>query len=145
MLPENYWLPLAAGTVLPFVTNIVLGGPVMRARKQFDVPYPNLYATPGHHKHADAFNRVQRGHQSMLETMPNVMACTLVGGLKHPQLAAAAGLLYCVGSYLFLIGYADVRLDAKVARYQKGGPLKPLGYLLALGTACSALWSMATR
>ena len=35
----------------------------MKARKDFDVKYPNLYATPGLHKHADAFNSVQRGHQ----------------------------------------------------------------------------------
>ena len=34
-------------------------GPVMRARKAFDVQYPNLYGVPGVHKHADEFNAVQ--------------------------------------------------------------------------------------
>ena len=39
---------------------------------------------PGYHKDADAFNRVQRGHQHIYEEMCNVTAMLLVGGLKHP-------------------------------------------------------------
>ena len=41
----------------------------MTARKQYMIRYPNLYATPGYHKNADEFNRVQRGHMNMLETI----------------------------------------------------------------------------
>ena len=72
---------MAAATILPFVTSTLLGGKVMSARycpppvklsairanrvlsdprrnrKEMDVPYPNLYATPGYHKRADEFNR----------------------------------------------------------------------------------------
>ena len=57
--------------------------------------------------------------------------------------AAAGGLAYCLGNVLFLRGYADVKLDVSMARYQKGGALKPLGYMIALGTCSSALYSMA--
>ena len=49
------------------IYGIYAGGPVMKARKKFDVKYPNLYAVPGVHKNADAFNAVQRGHQNFLE------------------------------------------------------------------------------
>ena len=43
-----------------FVYGMMAAQPVMKARKQFDVKYPNLYAVPGHHKNADAFNGIQR-------------------------------------------------------------------------------------
>ena len=36
-------------------------------RTEYDVQYPNLYAVPKLHKDADAFNRVQRGHQVRAE------------------------------------------------------------------------------
>jgi hypothetical protein len=32
-----------------------------------------------------------------------------------------------IGSYLFLVGYADTSLDVKTARYKKGGMLKHVG------------------
>jgi hypothetical protein len=69
MLPENYKYTILGVVVLPFVANMVIGGPVMAARKAMNVPYPNLYATPGVHDKADAFNRIQRGHQNMFETV----------------------------------------------------------------------------
>mmetsp|Transcript_12377 Transcript_12377/g.17999 ORF Transcript_12377/g.17999 Transcript_12377/m.17999 type:complete len:115 (+) Transcript_12377:86-430(+) len=65
-LPDSYGYVLLFCGVLPSVTNVVLGFPVTKARKEFDVQYPNLYATPGFHKKADEFNRVQRGHQHLI-------------------------------------------------------------------------------
>ena len=62
-VPDGYAYVLFTCGMLPSITNILLGGKVMAARKKFNVPLPNLYATPGHHKEADSFNRVQRGHQ----------------------------------------------------------------------------------
>lgn len=135
-VPEHYGLTLLAGVVAPFFTSLFLGGPVMAARKAFSVPYPNMYATPGHHKDADAFNRVQRGHQSMFESMGAVQLMTLVGGLSYPRVAAGGAIAYCVGSYLFLQGYADTKLDVSMARYKKGGSLKWVGILTALVTCC---------
>lgn len=43
---------------------------------------------------AVAFNCVQRGHQQALETFPTFLACSLLGGVRHPVLATAAGLVY---------------------------------------------------
>jgi glutathione S-transferase len=103
----------------------------MKARKDFDVQYPNLYATPGYHKMADAFNRVQRGHQSMFESLTSMTALGLIGGIKHPMAATIAGVVYCLGNVLYLLGYADTALDIEKARHSKGGTtLKKLGTLL---------------
>lgn len=63
VVPEMYPYTLLSATAVPFVTSFLMGGKVMTARKTYDVPLPNLYATPGVHEKADAFNRVQRGHQ----------------------------------------------------------------------------------
>ena len=101
-VPDNYPLVMLSASVIPFVANFMMGGPVMKARKRYDVRYPNLYATPGVHKEADAFNRVQRGHQNMLETMPNVIAMALVGGLNYPLTCAGSMIVWCVGpAHLF--------------------------------------------
>ena len=41
-VPNNYgWVVLGAG-IVPVVTSMWLGGVVMKARKQYDVKYPNL-------------------------------------------------------------------------------------------------------
>jgi len=140
-IPAHYGYTMLSATALPFITNLFLGGPVMAARKKFDVQYPNLYATPGHHKHADEFNRVQRGHQNLFESLPHVISMILVGGLKYPLFCAACGVLYSLGSYLFLVGYSDTKLDVKMARYKKGGGLKWIGILGAFGACCVASYS----
>jgi len=93
-VPNEYgWVVLGAG-IGSVVTNIVLCGPVMKGRKEFGVPYPNLYATPGVHKHADDFNRIQRSHQNYMEMLDSYIAMTLLGGLKYP-LACAVGSEWC--------------------------------------------------
>ena len=58
-VPDGYPLVLFSATVVPFLTSFVLGGKVMAARKEFNVQYPNLYATPGFHKQADALEGFQ--------------------------------------------------------------------------------------
>jgi glutathione S-transferase len=141
-VPFAYGYVLLSVGVGSFVVTTLMGGPVMAARKRFAVPYPNLYATPGYHKQADEFNRVQRGHQNMFESLPQVMAMTLIGGLKYPTTNAAGFALYLLGSYLYLKGYADTSLDVKMARYQRGGGLKWLGVLWAMGSTISLAGSM---
>ena len=144
----NMQVPFAYGYVVlavglgSFVVTTMMGGPVMKARKQFSVPYPNLYATPGYHKHADEFNRVQRGHQNMYESLSSVIVMTLLGGLKHPYSCAVAFCLYLLGSYFYLVGYADTSLDVKTARYKRGGGIKWIGVLWALGSSVSLSGSM---
>ena len=82
VLPDQYGWVVLSCLVGQALTSMAMGGAVMKARTQFEVPYPNLYATPGFHKQADAFNRVQRGHQSMMETAPAFMIMAVLGGIK---------------------------------------------------------------
>ena len=55
----------------------------MQAREDYGVHLPHMYATPGYHMEAEAFNRVQRGHQNMFESLSTFTFLTLVGGLKY--------------------------------------------------------------
>ncbi len=114
----------------------------MKARKDFDVKYPNLYATPGYHKQADEFNRVQRGHQHIFETLADFHVCSFIGGLKHPLLCAVTGFTYCLGNYLYMQGYKDTKLDVKTARLKKGGPLSFLSVIISMGCAVSSTISL---
>lgn len=81
-IPDNYGYVVLTTLVGQFFVTSLMGGNVMTARKNLDVPLPNLYATPGVHKNAEEFNRIQRGHQNMLESITSVTAMALVGGLK---------------------------------------------------------------
>ena len=141
-VPSDYGYVVMVVGAGSFIVSQAMGVPVMAARKKFDVKYPNLYAVPGYHKEADAFNRVQRGHQNMFESLSPVMAMTLLGGLKYPRLNAAAFALYLGGSYLYQKGYADTTLEVKTARYKKGGGIKWIGVLVALGSCVSLAGSM---
>ncbi|EJK72031.1 hypothetical protein THAOC_06479 [Thalassiosira oceanica] len=102
----------------------------------YDVQYPNLYAVPKLHKDADAFNRVQRGHQNYLEGSDSYAIMTLVGGLKHPLACSIGSVCFCIGSVLYMTGYKDANLDVKTARYKKGGGIKWIGFLTSLISCC---------
>mmetsp|Transcript_12378 Transcript_12378/g.18002 ORF Transcript_12378/g.18002 Transcript_12378/m.18002 type:complete len:148 (+) Transcript_12378:86-529(+) len=141
-LPDSYGYVLLFCGVLPSVTNVVLGFPVTKARKEFDVQYPNLYATPGFHKKADEFNRVQRGHQHLIESISDFRSAALIGGLKYPLACVGCGILYNLGALLYMAGYKDTKLNVKVARLKKGGPIQFLSHLVVLGIATKTCISL---
>lgn len=114
----------------------------MAARKKFNVMYPNLYATPGYHKQADEFNRVQRGHQNSFELMTTFTVTSLLGGLKYPIATSVYGVLFSLGNCLYLLGYADTSLDVKTARYKKGGMLRIVGIMASMASTISLAGSM---
>ena len=138
-VPDSYGYVILTTCVysLVVVPGVITSGPVMKARKTMNVPYPNLYATPGYHKEADAFNRIQRGHQNMFESLTAFAIMNLLGGLKHPWACSLFSLLYSTGCILYQKGYADTSLDVKTARYKKGGGLKWIGFFGAVGSTVS--------
>jgi len=73
----------------------------------------------------------------MFETLTQFTALSLIGGLKHPIQAAFYGVCYSVGSFLYMIGYGDKKLDVKLARYKKGGGTKYIGICGSMGIAIS--------
>ncbi|KAG2431311.1 hypothetical protein HYH02_013442 [Chlamydomonas schloesseri] len=107
--PAEYGLVAGAVAVSWFVHHGVMAVGVMSARKKYGVSYPDLYATAENCPNAEyrkAFNCVQRGHQNSLENQPIALALMMAAGVKHPITAAAAGLIYSVGKYLYFRGYA---------------------------------------
>jgi glutathione S-transferase len=49
---------------------------------------------------------LQRGQQNSLEMMPMFFVTVLVGGLQHPVIAAALGVLYMLSRFFYFRGYA---------------------------------------
>lgn len=141
-IPDKYGLVLLTCGALPAVTNLVLSGSVMKARKKYNVGYPNLYATPGYHDKADDFNRVQRGHQHMFESISDFRTNALIAGLKYPTVVTVCGIVYSLGNYLYMVGYSDTKLDVKTARLKKGGPIHLLANLVVLGCSVSTAISL---
>jgi len=100
-------------------------------------------AVPGVHEKADEFNRVQRGHQNMFETMSGVMSMVLVGGIKYPLVATSCAVAFCVGNYFYLKGYADSSKDVSKARYTHPlAMLKIIGTFVSFFTCMLACWKM---
>ena len=92
---------------------------------------------------ADEFNRVQRGHQNMFESINSVTFMSLVAGLDYPRAAGACGVLYAIGSYFYMTGYADTKQDVKMARYKKPlSVLKPIAMLGSLILCCKTIYDM---
>lgn len=94
--------------VIILMQHIVFATGVMNARKQYGVKYPNLYASEGDgvtKEGASRFNCVQRGHQNCLENLPSFLSLLLTAGLPYPRAAAAAGLVYLIGRWMYFRGY----------------------------------------
>ena len=80
-IPDDYARVVAATgvTMIPLFYGAYR---VMRARKTYDVKYPNLYA-PENHPHKKAFDCAQRGHQNTLENYASTVACGLAVSYTH--------------------------------------------------------------
>ncbi|XP_058108101.1 uncharacterized protein LOC131251428 [Magnolia sinica] len=79
---------------------------VGKARKKYKVFYPNLYAQESENKDAKLFNCVQRGHQNSLEVMPVFFTVLVLGGIRHPLIAAGLGAFYTVARFFYFTGYS---------------------------------------
>ncbi|KAI3697904.1 hypothetical protein L6452_31007 [Arctium lappa] len=49
----------------------------------------------------------QRGHQNSLERLPIFFVLMVLGGLKHPLICSALGLVYTVGRFFYFTGYSS--------------------------------------
>ncbi len=79
---------------------------VMKARKQFGVSYPALYADEATNKSAKEFNCVQRAHQNSLENLPGFYALLLAAGTRFPIAASIAAAVYLLGRIVYFRGYS---------------------------------------
>ncbi|KAK8717678.1 hypothetical protein V6N13_044936 [Hibiscus sabdariffa] len=92
--------------VLYCFLNMWMAFQVAKARQRYKVFYPTLYALESDNKDAKLFNCVQRGHQNSLEMMPMFFVLLILGGMAHPCVSAALGLVYIVFRYFYFTGYA---------------------------------------
>ncbi len=73
---------------------------VGKMRKALKIFYPTMYSD----KHPE-FNCYQRVHQNTLEQVPFYLASVLAAGLRHPLVAAGAGLAWLAGRVVYSYGY----------------------------------------
>ncbi|XP_062150902.1 uncharacterized protein LOC133859501 [Alnus glutinosa] len=131
VLPKEYGY-VAIVLVFYCFLNLWMGAQVGKARKQFKVPYPTLYASESENKDAKLFNCVQRGHQNSLEMMPMFFMLMILGGMRHPCACAGLGLLYTVTRFFYFKGYAtgDPQKRLTIGKY---------GFLALMGLMVSTL------
>ncbi|KAK3027602.1 hypothetical protein RJ639_042278 [Escallonia herrerae] len=75
---------------------------------------------------------LQRGHQNSLEMMPMFFTLMIVGGIRHPLICAALGVLYIVTRYFYFTGYAtgDPQNRLSIGKY---------GFVAIMGLMISAI------
>lgn len=99
MLPEDYGYVVLVGCVGNTFVNMWMAINVGRARKRFDIPYPEMYSSN------KEFNCIQRAHQNTLENEARFLLMLFVGGLQYPRLSAAAGAVYLISRVAYALGY----------------------------------------
>lgn len=117
-----------------------LGFKVGQARRAAKVPYPYVYAEKSEAEKdpkKNIFNCAQRAHQNTLELLPIYNTLLLVGGLKYPEISAAAGAVFLLGRIVFTSGYVTGD-PAKRTR----GAFGFLGLIALLGTSASTVYSL---
>eukprot|EP00164_Ancoracysta_twista_P001336 GFYU01001744.1.p1 GENE.GFYU01001744.1~~GFYU01001744.1.p1 ORF type:complete len:145 (-),score=31.61 GFYU01001744.1:305-739(-) len=102
--PEYGYVLMSVG--FSFILNTYQTVLVVKARRQYDVNYPDLYA-PESHKHAKAFNSVQRGHQNTLESLAPLQVATVLSGLAYPVYAAGMFTSWCLTRFAYAYNYAS--------------------------------------
>lgn len=120
-VPENYGYVVGVVGLSHFM-NFFLIMKVVKARKQYNVQYPALYA-PESHNNAKEFNCIQRAHQNTLENWSPIMILMMLNGLVYPKLSAAFGLVWVLGRILYGIGYGKKGPKGRMA----GGLISHLG------------------
>jgi glutathione S-transferase len=133
LLPEGYGYVIFVAVDSMFV-NMWLAYKVAKARKQYKIEYPIMYAPNDDNLDHKTFNCIQRAHQNTLEMYPQFLTVLLIGGLQHPKFAIGAGTLYLLGRILFAKGYSTG--DPEKRKY---GGFGMIGFLGLLGsTLCFA-------
>lgn len=110
----------------------------MKARKQYNVPYPQLYADASN-KDGQAFNCIQRGQQNSFENLPTFLAQLLLVGLRFPVSAAVAGVVYLIGRVLYFQGYCTADPESR-----KRGNIMHIGSVALLVMLGRFAWELYT-
>ncbi|KAI8088843.1 uncharacterized protein BX664DRAFT_331531 [Halteromyces radiatus] len=137
IVPSEYGYVLAT-TVATSIYLVFLTSRVGKARGKANVPYPYAYAEKSEAEKdplKNIFNCTQRAHQNTLEFWPVVTSLSLIGGLAHPQVAAAAHAWWLLGRIVYVRGYVTGN-----PRNRLYGVAGQLGLLPLLFTAISSVY-----
>mmetsp|Transcript_24208 Transcript_24208/g.24821 ORF Transcript_24208/g.24821 Transcript_24208/m.24821 type:complete len:197 (-) Transcript_24208:96-686(-) len=153
-LKTSYGGVIIVNVVLSGLYLVILGFKVGSARKKYTEKaikdgeenaeqrynLPNLYAD-GNTENARLFNCVQRGHQQALETYPQFLAFSLIGGLRFPIFTTINGLLWIYARAKWAEGYATGNPNNRYSHWASRGIWHSLifGICAATGTAFGLL------
>ncbi|GAA5987704.1 hypothetical protein JCM5350_008076 [Sporobolomyces pararoseus] len=110
IIPADYSLVVATGTVGVYALLTFQSMTVSKARKTAGVAYPAPYADNAEAARdvkAKRFNCAQRAHANTLENLPIALLSLFHSGLYHPRLAALGGLIWLAGRVAYTIGYSS--------------------------------------
>jgi glutathione S-transferase len=106
-IPDDFGYVILVFTLSVFV-NFWHGMRVGLYRRVAKVDYPATYQLTfenGKINQDNKFNCYQRSHQNFSENYASVMIGMILGGLKHPVVAAVGGLVWLVGRVVYALGY----------------------------------------
>ncbi|XP_075051452.1 glutathione S-transferase 3, mitochondrial-like [Mixophyes fleayi] len=99
ILPQDF-----AYVILTFIYSYVLlmylGINVGKARKKYNVKYPQMYSDK-----ENVFNCIQRAHQNTLEVYPGWLIFQLIAGLAFPISASVLGVIWVTSRFSYAHGY----------------------------------------
>ncbi|KAL4223673.1 hypothetical protein ACF0H5_017141 [Mactra antiquata] len=127
VIPDGYGYVLLTGVGSMFA-NMWMAINVGKARKQYEVKYPQMYhETPSH-----VFNCIQRAHQNTIEGNSFFLFLLMTSGLQYPKISAAAGGLCVAARIAYAMGYYTGNPDNR-----RWGAWGHLGELVLLGGVIS--------
>ncbi|KAH9251841.1 hypothetical protein BASA81_010284 [Batrachochytrium salamandrivorans] len=110
-------LVILSNLILASFTLVGLGFRVGKARKEFQVPLPHMYADPSRGLEGEKFNNVQRGHQQALETFPTFLALSFVSGQRFPITTALLGVFYAVSRVSWANAYTEFGAEGRYSKW----------------------------